>query len=219
MVTAEILPFPLVTDPKGSESSTQQVASAAHRRFNSMVFPAGHEIYAQGERAGAHFRVLSGAVRIYRLLSDGRRQISGFCLSGEIFGFEADDTHHFFAETLCPTRLCPVPINLHSTSSSDDLFASAVRALVRAQEHLLLLGRQDASQRMAAFFLEMLDRQGGEGQIELLMSRNDIADYLGLSLETVSRVISRLKCDGVIKLTSIRCVEIVRRKYLEQLAA
>ncbi|WP_247870362.1 helix-turn-helix domain-containing protein [Ochrobactrum sp. CGA5] len=181
--------------------------------------PAGFGVYAEGEKCDALYKVASGGVRIFRLLADGRRQISAFCLPGEMFGFESGTTHHFFAETLCNTVISCWPAVSTSRTLDADLLTMAIQALVRAQEHLLVLGRQDATQRIAAFFLEMAERQDELEHVELPMSRNDIADYLGLSLETVSRTFSRLKCKGDIRLLSLRRVELVNRRHLEKLAA
>jgi CRP/FNR family nitrogen fixation transcriptional regulator len=179
-------------------------------------FPAGTEIYAQGETCRSFYRIEFGAVRVYRLLSDGRRQIAAFHLAGETFGFEADTTHHFFAEAISATGIRIMRVH-------DDLAAvllpMALRNLVRAQEHLLVLGRQNAVERVAAFLLEMSERQAGLRRIELPMSRTDIADYLGLTIETVSRVLSRLKQKGVIRLPTLRSVEIVKREFLQDMAA
>ncbi|MFC3208981.1 MAG: helix-turn-helix domain-containing protein [Mesorhizobium sp.] len=180
-------------------------------------FPAGSEIYAQGDLCASLYQVEFGAVRIYRLLSDGRRQISAFHLAGEMFGFEADKNHHFFAEAICSTG-----IRILSPSASHvvaELLPMALQSLVRAQEQLLVLGRQNAVERVAAFFLEMSERQGGLRQVELPMSRLDIADYLGLTIETVSRVFSKLKSKGVIRLPSLRNVEIVKLQTLQDMAA
>lgn len=180
-------------------------------------FPAGSEIYAQGEKCGNLYQVEFGAVRIYRLLSDGRRQISAFHLAGETFGFEADASHHFFAEAVCGTGIRIMRAS--APQMAPELLPMALQSLVRAQEHLLVLGRQNAIERIAAFFLEMSERQGGLRQIELSMSRLDIADYLGLTIETVSRVFSKLKQKGVIRLPSLRSVEIVKLQALQTLAA
>ena len=180
-------------------------------------FQAGSEIYAQGEKCGNLYQVEFGAVRIYRLLSDGRRQISAFHLAGEMFGFEADKSHHFFAEAICGTGIRVLrPSASHGVA---ELLPMALQSLVRAQEQLLVLGRQNAVERVAAFFLEMSERQGGLRQVELPMSRLDIADYLGLTIETVSRVFSKLKSRGVIRLPSLRCVEIVKLRTLQDMAA
>jgi CRP/FNR family nitrogen fixation transcriptional regulator len=180
-------------------------------------FPAGSEIYAQGEKSGNLYQVEFGAVRIYRLLADGRRQISAFHLAGELFGFEVDKSHHFFAEAICGTGIRV--IRSSASHAVPELLSMALQSLVRAQEQLLVLGRQSAMERVAAFFLEMSERQGGLRQVELPMSRLDIADYLGLTIETVSRVISKLRLKGVIRLPSLRSVEIVKLQTLQDMAA
>ena len=181
-------------------------------------FPAGKEIYAQGEACGNLYKVEFGGVRVYRLLSDGRRQISAFHLAGETFGFEADKTHHFFAEAICATGIRILRSRSVQDELAVELFPMALQSLVRAQEHLLVLGRQNSVERVAAFLIEMSERQGGLAQIELPMSRTDIADYLGLTIETVSRVFSRLKQKGVIRLPTLRSVEIVKWQFLQDMA-
>ncbi|QKC84822.1 helix-turn-helix domain-containing protein [Mesorhizobium sp. NZP2077] len=175
-------------------------------------FSAGSEIYAQGEKAGAFYQVEFGAVRIYRLLADGRRQISAFHLAGETFGFEADTTHHFFAEAISATGVRV--FRLAAADMSRQLLPLALKGLTRAQEHLLVLGRQNAIERVAAFLVDMAERQGGLRQVELPMSRMDIGDYLGLTIETVSRVFTRLKDKGVIRLLNLRSIEIVKHDAL-----
>lgn len=170
-------------------------------------FAPGSEIFAQGEKAGNLYQIEFGAVRVYRLLADGRRQISAFYLSGEIFGLEADANHHFFAEAITGTSLRISPLSKLG-DVSQELFSLTLRSLTRAQEHLLVLGRQTAVERVAAFLLDLAERQGGLEQVDLPMSRMDIGDYLGLTIETVSRVFSRLKENGVIVLPTLRSAEI-----------
>ncbi|ANT52863.1 helix-turn-helix domain-containing protein [Mesorhizobium amorphae] len=180
-------------------------------------FAAGSEIYAQGEKAGAFYQIEFGAVRIYRLLADGRRQISAFHLAGETFGFEADTTHHFFAEAINATAVRTFRVAA-GVDMSRQLLPLALKGLSRAQEHLLVLGCQNAIERVAAFLIDMADRQGGLRQVELPMSRMDIGDYLGLTIETVSRVFTKLKEKGVIRLVNLRCVEIVRQDALRDMS-
>ncbi|TSE13317.1 cyclic nucleotide-binding domain-containing protein [Mesorhizobium intechi] len=179
-----------------------------------MFFPASSEIYAQGEKAGAFYQVEFGAVRIYRLLADGRRQISAFHLAGETFGFEAGTTHHFFAEAINATGVRVFRVT-GGADMSHQLLPLALKGLTRAQEHLLVLGRQNAIERVAAFLVDMVERQGGLRQVELPMSRVDIGDYLGLTIETVSRVFTRLKDKGVIRLLNLRSVEILKQDVLQ----
>ena len=180
-------------------------------------FAAGAEIYAQGEKAGAFYQIEFGAVRIYRLLADGRRQISAFHLAGETFGFEADTTHHFFAEAINATAVRTFRVAA-GVDMSRQLLPLALKGLSRAQEHLLVLGCQNAIERVAAFLIDMADRQGGLRQVDLPMSRMDIGDYLGLTIETVSRVFTKLKEKGVIRLANLRCVEIVRQDALRDMS-
>ncbi|AZO43286.1 cyclic nucleotide-binding domain-containing protein [Mesorhizobium sp. M7D.F.Ca.US.005.01.1.1] len=180
-------------------------------------YPAGAEIYAQGEKAGAFYQVEFGAVRVYRLLADGRRQISAFHLAGETFGFEADTTHHFFAEAINSTGVRVFRLTA-GADMSHQLLPLALKGLTRAQEHLLVLGRQSAIERVAAFLVDIAERQGGLRQVELPMSRMDIGDYLGLTIETVSRVFTRLKDKGVIRLLNLRSVEIVRHDALHNMS-
>lgn len=183
-----------------------------------VLLTAGTEIYAQGERCGPLYMVEFGAVRVYRLLADGRRQISAFHLAGETFGFEADAIHHFFAEAICATGVRALEAS-PANSCSAELLPLALKSLIRAQEHLLVLGRQNAIERVAAFLADMAERQGGLRQVELAMSRTDIGDYLGLTIETVSRAFSKLKETGVIRLPSLRRVEIVKWQVLYDMAA
>lgn len=180
-------------------------------------FNAGAEIYGQGEKAGHIYQVEFGAVRSYRLLADGRRQISAFYLPGEVFGFEAHATHHFFADAVSATGIRTFRSSACS-NLSNDLLPLALKGLVRAQEHLLVLGRQSAAERVAAFLLDMAERQGGLDQFELPMSRMDIADYLGLTIETVSRTFSKFKEKGIIRLPSLRSVEIVKWDALQYMS-
>lgn len=174
----------------------------------------GCEIYAQGEAATQLYQVEFGAVRVYRLLSDGRRQISAFYMPGEVFGFEGDTIHHFFAEAIIGTNIRSFRAS-QLNDASHILLPMTLRGLTRAQEHLLVLGRQTAVERVAAFLVDIARRQGGLDQVDLPMSRMDIGDYLGLTIETVSRVFSKLKEKGIIALPSLRTAEILKWNALE----
>lgn len=179
---------------------------------------ADSEIYAQGDVAGSLYRVEYGAVRIYRLLSDGRRQIVAFHLPGEVFGFEARDTRSFFAESIVATSLSTMQADLDGGYSAE-LAALALLNMVRAQEHLTVIGRQNALEKLAVFLIDLHERQGGEGFIDLPMSRADIGDYLGMTIETVSRNLSKLRANGLVRLKTARCMEIVKPEALRRYAA
>ncbi|MDP1729631.1 MAG: helix-turn-helix domain-containing protein [Devosia sp.] len=171
-------------------------------------------IYAQGAPAGPLYFVEFGAVRICRLTSDGRRQISAFHFAGEVFGFEADGEHHFYAESIDGAG-----IRVLRPTCADHMAANilplALRSLTRAQEHLLVLGRQNAIERVAAFLLDLADRQDTGQFIELPMQRSDIADYLGLTFETVSRILRKLKDARIIRLPSTKQIEVLDFGALE----
>lgn len=177
------------------------------------LYGAGAEIYGQGQNAGNIFQVEFGAVRVYRLLADGRRQISAFYFAGEVFGFESDTHHHFFAEALCATGIRTV-LELSGTDLSQQLLPLVLKSFARSQEHLLVLGRQNAAEKVAAFLLEMAERQRGLETFDLPMSRLDIGDYLGMSIETVSRVLTSFRSKGIIRLRSQRTVEILKTDAL-----
>jgi CRP/FNR family transcriptional regulator, nitrogen fixation regulation protein len=183
----------------------------------SKFYPTGTEIFGQGEKAGNLYQIEFGTVRVYRLLADGRRQISAFHLAGETFGFEADTMHHFFAEAVCGTGIRTFRLST-TNDKANELLQLALRCLTRAQQHLLVLGRQNATERVAAFLVDLAERQGAKRQVDLVMSRTDIADYLGLTIETVSRVFSKLREGGFIRLRGIRNIEIVKLEALSTMS-
>ncbi|MDN4999346.1 helix-turn-helix domain-containing protein [Bradyrhizobium sp. GCM10027634] len=164
----------------------------------------GTEIYGEKEPAEYVYQVKTGAVRSYKLLSDGRRQIGAFHLSGDIFGLENGSSHRFTAEAIVDTTVRLIRRQtLELVADSDpvvanNLLSMTTNNLQHAEDHMLLLGRKTSLERVAAFVLEMDQRLTGAGVIALPMSRRDIADYLGLTLETVSRALSRLHELGII---------------------
>lgn len=181
------------------------------------------EIHAQGESANKLYKVLTGAVRISQLLADGRRQIGGFYLPGEVFGLADDMPHGFTAETLVPTALLVIRRDsLMARMGSQPLLARELwrlttAELARTQQHLMVLGRKTAIERVASFLLDLAARQGGVDDVLLPMCRQDIADYLGLTIETVSRMITRLEHMGLVALPAARRVRILDEEALRQL--
>jgi CRP-like cAMP-binding protein len=189
-----------------------------------MSFARNAEIFAEGETAGYVYKVVSGVVRVSQLLPDGRRQISAFHLPGDMFGFEIDDLHHASAEAIVPTKIVAFKWQSlagsgASTSLVRELLNRTMMGLRHTQDHLLLLGRKNALERLAAFLLEMTDRLGGKSVLDLAMPRHDIADYLGLTLETVSRMFAELKEKGTIRLESSRRVHLLDAGKLKAMAA
>lgn len=187
-----------------------------------LTFARNAEIFAEGENAGYVYKVISGLVRVSKLLPDGRRQISAFHMPGEMFGFEAGDIRHVSAEAIVPTKVVAYKweglMSAAKPGIVRELLNRAVQGLRRTQDHLLLLGRKNALERLAAFLLEMDARTGSKHVVELAMPRHDIADYLGLTLETVSRMFAELRDRGVLKLESARRVHLTDIGRLEAMA-
>ena len=160
------------------------------------------EIFGQAEPADYIYQVIEGAVRSHKLLSDGRRQIGAFHLPGDIFGLENGDVHRFTAEAIVNTTVRLVERKSLEREAKNDpamirsLLSMTADNLQHVENHLLLLGRQFASERVAAFLLEMNGRLTSAGVIALPMGRRDIADYLGLTLETVSRMLNAFERKG-----------------------
>ncbi len=205
--------------------SAQALAAQPLARFEAMsgpviLFTAGDEIYAQGDRAGVLYQVAYGVVRVYRLLADGRRQICAFHSKGDVFGFETGADRHFFADAVTATGLRALRPGSEA-ELSHELFKLALTSLNRAHDHLLTVGRNDAGGRVAAFLLEMAGRQSSRDAdtINLPMARADIADYLGLTIETVSRVLTKFKEARIIRLASARQVDVLNWGALENMKA
>jgi CRP/FNR family nitrogen fixation transcriptional regulator len=191
----------------------------------AMSFGRNAEIYAEGETSGYVYKVISGVVRVSKLLPDGRRQITAFHIPGEMFGLEADEIHHASAEAVVPTKVIAyrwegvVGAERQPANFVRELLNLTVRCLRHTQDHLLLLGRKNALERLAAFLLEMSARMGGGSVLDLAMPRHDIADYLGLTLETVSRMFTELKEMGAIELESARRVRLLDKTALKGMSA
>jgi CRP/FNR family nitrogen fixation transcriptional regulator len=183
-------------------------------------FGADGEIYAEGDEAVSFFKVVSGVVRTCKFLSDGRRQIDAFYVESEIFGFEAGEEYGLCAEAVSDCTVIPYRRRgLENMVANDDkmamkLFSYAMGCLERARAHALLLGRGSATQKLATFLLEMTGRKPADEVIELAMTRQDIADYLGLTVETVSRTLSQFERNGVIALSTARRIRLKNRAAL-----
>jgi CRP-like cAMP-binding protein len=183
------------------------------------------EIFGEAEEAEFVYKVVSGAVRTYKLLSDGRRQIGVFHLPGDLFGFESSTTHKLTAEAVTDTVVLVFKRRTLEHFASRDvevahqLWSLTACNLDRAMERLLLLGRKTAAEKVATFLLEMDERMHPTGAISLPMTRRDIADYLGLTLETVSRTISQLQAEGMVALSSARQITVQRRSKLQELGS
>jgi len=177
------------------------------------------EIFGGGERADYFYRVVRGAVRTYRILVDGRRQIGSFNLPGDIFGLEIGDTHMFAADAIVDSRILAIRRSTVMAWAEEDVkiarqvWAIKGEELKRTQSHVLLLIKT-AKERVAAFLMEMAARTRGDHEVELPMCRRDIADYLGLTIETVSRMLAALELKGAIALPNSRRVMLRNRRLL-----
>ena len=193
--------------------------------LNEFTYKKGAEIYGEREPADYVYQVKIGAVRSYKLLSDGRRQIGAFHLAGDIFGLENGSLHRFTAEAIVNTTVRLIKRrSLEMVAESDamvsrNLLSMTTDNLQHAENHMLLLGRKTSLERVAAFLIEMDRRLTAAGVMPLPMSRRDIADYLGLTLETVSRALSRLHELGIIGFigSNQRQIVLLKRRQLATL--
>lgn len=183
------------------------------------------EIYGEGDDAIFFYKVVRGVVRTCKFLSDGRRQIEAFYREGDVFGFEAGSSHRLTAEAVSDCTLIAYrrkgveQLAAANETLSQQLFGYFMEGLTRAQEHALVLGRRGAVERVGAFLHEAAKQSADGRTINLAMTRQDIADYLGLTIETVSRTLSQLERDDIIALPTIRQIRVRDASWLEDLAA
>ena len=176
-------------------------------------------IYEEGDDAVCYYRLVSGVVRTCRFSADGRRHIDAFYKPGEVFGIELGAEHHFSAEAVTDCVIIPCRrTSMEEAAALQQLYTYAMQQLERARAHSQLLGRCSAAQRLAAFLLEIAAGRSS-GEITLPMTRQDIADFLGLTIETVSRTLAQFEKNGVIRLRAARLIELRNRMGLEELAA
>ena len=200
--------------------------SAGPDQINLVGLPIAYdrdrEIFGEGEAAKNIYKVISGAVRVFRILSDGRRQILQFCLPGDVFGIELAAEHGSNAESIGDSLIL---VARRSHVLGDDgpltpsLWRLAMSDLRRSQDQVLNLGRRSASERLASFLGEMAERLGDDDTVELPMSRQDIADYLGLTIETVSRTLTQFRALGLITIRDCRTIIIERPSAMTELCA
>ena len=202
-------------------------AAGAGPAGTRMSLRKGRELFAEGDEAEHFYKVVAGAIRSYKLLSDGRRQIDAFHLPGDIFGLEAGAEHRFSAEavgnaTVIAYRRSRLPALIAEDGAfREQVMTAMLRSLERAQDHMLLLGRKTAHEKVASFLLDMAERiADDEEHFDLPMLRNDIADHLGLTIETVSRTLNQFDREGLIRLPAAsRSVMLRNSPALERLNA
>ena len=203
-------------------SSSVSLGSSIEMMGAPMPFSRNAEIYGENEPADYLYKVASGAVRTYKVLNDGRRQIGSFYLPGDIFGLEVGDEHTFSAEAVVDCKVLVIKRSaLVSLAGRDNevarqLWTMAAGDLQRAQDHIMLLIKT-AQERVAGFLVEMSVRNSGASEVDLPMSRQDIADYLGLTIETVSRTLTQLENSGAIAVPTSRRIVLRSRGALNRL--
>jgi CRP/FNR family transcriptional regulator len=188
--------------------------------------PAGKTLFHEGDSVTRVFTLTTGTLKLYNLLEDGRRQVTGFVYPGDFLGICMDEEHAFSAEAVENAQLCWFPrarfdgfVDEHSPMERE-LYRMAAHELASAHRQMVLLGRKTATERLATFLLLLAGRdQALAGPscnlVRLPMSRSDIADYLGLTKETVSRVLSTFRRDRLIRLRATNQIEILNRGDLE----
>jgi CRP/FNR family transcriptional regulator, nitrogen fixation regulation protein len=189
-----------------------------------MPFGRDEEIYGESEPVEFIYQVISGAVRTYKVLRDGRRQICAFHLPGDVFGLEAGNEHSFSAEAVSQSTILVIKRSTVTALAAKDptmsrqLWNLTASELQKMQDHVMLLIK-NAQERVASFLLQMASRMPSPNEIELPMSRQDIADYLGLTIETVSRTLTQLETQATIALPTTRCIVLRNRGQLNRLDA
>lgn len=192
-----------------------------------MVLTKGEELFAEGDEAEYFYQVVSGTIRSYKLLSDGRRQIDAFHLQGDILGLEAGAEHRFSAEAVGDASVIAyrrgrlAALIQEDPAFRDRVMSAMLRSLERAQDHMLLLSRKTAQEKIATFLLDMAQRiSDNAAHFELPMQRTDIADHLGLTIETVSRTLTQFARSGLIELLpASRSIGLCNKNALRRLNA
>jgi len=206
------------------ESEVREVAAIT----TTMEFDAGGPLIDEGQPATYVFNVTSGAIKVYKLLVDGRRQMTGFLFPGDFLGLANDEIYAYSAEAVTASTVCRFPrrkleaVLARYPKMERRLLGIASHELAAAQEQMLLLGRKTALEKIASFLL-MLSRRAAQRElasnpVSVPMSRNDIGDYLGLTTETVSRTFSQLKANGIIELLAGGKVRLANPTKLQDIA-
>jgi CRP/FNR family nitrogen fixation transcriptional regulator len=191
------------------------------------LFARNSTIYTEGDDANHAYKVVSGGVRLCKMMADGRRQIAEFALPGDYFGIDWLAHHALTAEALCDTTaICYSRVRLERLGDEDravraELFSTLRHDLWAAQNHLIILGRQKARERVASFLVQLTERKraGDRATLRIPMTRQDIADYLGLTIETVCRILTALKRERLIVIPNRRTISVRNLTALRQVSA
>jgi len=201
-----------------SERNQTTGAKVQDRSCSTFRYDTNEEIYAQGDETRRLYRLVEGVVRTTRLNSDGRRQVGDFYYPGDVFGLEMSSEHHYSAEALTDCMVESISSDAWASDHGVTLAEVTRQELRKASEHVMLLGRKTAREKVALFLMRYAGHNHSTA-VDLPMGRQDIADYLGLTVETVSRMLTQLQGESVIELPAIRRFQVKRWDVLEQLAA
>lgn len=217
-----------VTNPMALASQKPPAVFVNEKSQSAEAFlTLGNWLFFEGDEVEWLYQIKSGVVRLSRLLENGRRQVISFGYPGDIIGFPADGLHHTDCESLTDVQLRPIR-SAHLDNEDDDpalhrlLLQSALGEICAMQDHFMMLGRKSAIERVASFLYVFSERAGQRLdvglQIKLPMSRSDIADFLGLSAETVSRTFTQLRLNKVIKIDNIQTITVQKPSVLLDLS-
>ncbi len=218
------LSVPRPHSPPKPPTNNIVLAGAVECTGTAMSFGADEEIYGESEPARYLYKVVAGAVRTYKVLIDGRRQIGDFYLPGDIFGLENGQVHAFSAEAITKCKVLVINHGALVARARNDkevafeLWSLTGQEMRRLQDHVLLLIK-NAPERVAAFLLSMAERLSADSSVELPMSRRDIADHLGLTIETVSRSLTQIENTGAVEFPSRRRFVLRDRSALNRMNA
>jgi CRP-like cAMP-binding protein len=219
-----VWPFP-GKPAAGAPAELDSDRQMLERSGSKLRFERGETIFNEGDPVKYGYRVVSGGVRLCKHMADGRRQIAEFLLPGDFFSFAETDEHSFTAEAMSDVTLACYPQHAIQRLSEEcvglrGLFRSLLSKRIReAENHLVILGRQNAREKVASFLVLLIDRcNTDEKRLALPMSRQDIADFLGLTMETVSRVLSAMKREKLIELPALHELVIRDQDSLRALA-
>jgi CRP/FNR family transcriptional regulator len=225
----QLMPSPIQIPRKNASAQNCYQFSVADNRSAREHDLATHEtLFVEGDEAGFLFEVVSGVLCSYQILSDGRRLVLSFFYPGDIVGLVRSNVHHYSCEAACPARVRGIPKRalLRDAEQHADvgrrLFDVATRELGDMQDHQILLGRKSAIEKLATFLVNLARRTGNNlcepYDVHVPMTRTDIADYLGMTIETVSRNLTKLRLMRAIELPHIDRVHVCRPDVLNQLA-
>lgn len=207
------------------QAPTAQPDADFHLIGATVPYARNVEIFGEGEPAEYVYKVIEGAIRTYNILDDGRRQIGAFYLPGDVFGLETGTIHRYSAEAIVNSQVIVVKrsklLDLANREArvARNLWTLTAQELQHSRDLISTLGKKSAVQRVVSFLLEMDERSAARDLIRLPMSRQDIADYLGLTLETVSRTFTHLEHQDAIELAGARSVILRNRSTLRNLNA